>query len=162
MHGMDDPFYVDRYQAQFWAFDDGKTYRQPNIDHPLNENVSLPFRQAKLFAFKHMKETEGAILLERSPNLLLTCDAVQSYLNPPHTPHTNFITRLLMPLIGFPKKTLIGPMWMKFLVTDRDGMKAEFERLLKFEFEQLLAAHGTFLTENAHAEVKKAFDNMFA
>lgn len=161
MHGMDDAFYVDRYGAEFWSFEGGKTYTAPAISHALSEGGALPFTKASLFAFKHMKETEGAILLERSPSVLLTCDGIQSYATPPHTPHTNFLTRLLMPLIGFPKKTLIGPVWVKLLVKDREGIKAEFERLLTHEFDQLLAAHGTFLEKNAHAEVQQAFDKMF-
>lgn len=162
MHGMDDPFYVDRYKADFWSFEGGKTYTSPAITHTLSEGGPLPFANAKLFAFNYMKETEGAILLDRKPGILLTCDAIQSYATAPHTPHTNWLSRLLMPLIGFPRKTLIGPMWMKLLVKDRDGMKAEFERLLQLDFDQLLSAHGTFLSGDAHGEVKRAFDKMFA
>lgn len=162
MHGRDDPFYVDRYNAEFWSFEGGKTYTQPKITQALSEGCSLPFSGARLFAFNYMTEPEGAILLERSPGILLTCDAIQSYSTPPYTPHTNWFTRRLMPRIGFPRKTLIGPMWMKGLVTDRDGMKAEFERLLNWDFDQLLSAHGTFLSKNAHREVQQAFDTMFA
>jgi hypothetical protein len=161
MHGMDDPFYIDRYKADFWAFPGGKTYTQPAIDHELADGVALPFSNAKLFVFKHMTQTEGAVLLERSPGILVTCDAIQSYATPPHSPHTNFLARLLMPLIGFPHKTLIGPMWMKLLVADREGMKTEFERLLQLDFDQLISAHGTFLASNAHTEVQRAFDKMF-
>jgi hypothetical protein len=108
-----------------------------------------------------MTETEGAILLERSPSVLLTCDAIQSYATAPYRPHTNWLTRLMMPLIGFPRETLIGPLWMKLLVEDRDGIKAEFERLLEFDFDQLLSAHGTFLPKNAHTETERAFQKMF-
>lgn len=161
MHGMDDAFYVDRYQTEFWAFEGGKTYTTPAISKPLSEGGALPFANARVFAFKYMKETEGAILLQQGPGILLTCDAIQSYATPPHTPHTNWLTRLLMLSIGFPKKTLIGPMWMKLLITDQLGMKAEFERLMQLEFEQLLAAHGTFLESNAKAEVRQAFDTFF-
>jgi hypothetical protein len=161
MHGMDDPFYVDRYDAEFWAFEGGTTYTVPPIKRTLVEGEPLPFPDAKLFAFKHMTETEGAILLERAPGVLLTCDAIQSYVTPPHTPHTNWLTRLIMPVIGFPRKTLIGPVWMKLLVQDREGMKGEFERLLQLDFDQLLSAHGTFLAKGAHAEVERAFEKMF-
>jgi len=161
MHGMDDPFYVDRYDAEFWAFEGGTTYTAPPIKRTLVEGEPLPFAGAKLFAFKHMTETEGAILLERAPGVLLTCDAIQSYVTPPHTPHTNWLTRLIMPVIGFPRKTLIGPVWMKLLVQDREGMKGEFERLLQLDFDQLLSAHGTFLAKGAHAEVERAFEKMF-
>ena len=160
-HGIDDPFYVDRYAAQFWSFADGKTYTVPNIDQVLTQGGPLPFDNAHLFAFSHMKETEGAILLEGSPGMLLTCDAIQSYSAPPHKPHTNLFTRLLMPLIGFPNKTLIGPAWMKMLVTDKAGIRAEFERLLELDFDQLAAAHGTFVPSGAHAAVAAAFAKMF-
>lgn len=162
MHGRDDRFYVDRYNTEFWSFEGGTTYTQPRITQALSEGCALPFSGARLFAFKHMTQTEGAILLERSPGILLTCDAIQSYSTPPYTPHTNWFTRRLMPRIGFPRKTLIGPMWMKGLVTDRDGMKAEFERLLGWDFDQLLSAHGAFLARGAHQEVRQAFETMFA
>jgi hypothetical protein len=161
MHGMDDAFYVDRYNAEFWSFEGGTTYTTPSIDHILSDGGALPFAGARLFAFSHMTETEGAILLERSPGILLTCDAVQSYATPPHTPHTNWLTRLLMPLIGFPRRTLIGPIWVKLLVEDKDAIHAEFERLLSLDFDQLLSAHGTFLSENAHAQVAQAIRKMF-
>jgi hypothetical protein len=80
---------------------------------------------------------------------------------PPYTPQTSAIAQLLMPLRGFPRKTLIGPIWMKILVEDRDGMKSEFERLLRLDFDQLLSAHGTFVPKNAHAQVEQAFQEMF-
>ena len=161
MHGMDDVFYMQRYQPQFWSFADGTTYTEPAVDRTLTDGGELPFGDGQLFAFKHMSQTEGAILLRRSQNILVTCDAIQSYATPPHTPHTNWFSRLMMPLIGFPKKTLIGPVWVKLLVTDREGIKSEFERLLEWEFDQLIAAHGTFLASGAHAEVRQAFDKMF-
>lgn len=160
-HGMDDPFYVDRYKPTFWAFEGGTTYTTPAIEQPLTEGGTLPFPNARLFAFSHMKETEGAILLERAPNVLITCDAIQSYATPPHTPHTNWLSRLVMPLIGFPKKTLIGPVWVKLLVTDKAGIEADFERLLALEFDQLIAAHGTFVKSGAHMEVENAVKSYF-
>ena len=67
-----------------------------------------------------------------------------------------------MPFIGFPNETLIGPVWVKLLVTDRQGIRDEFERLLDLDFDQLIAAHGTFLSKGAHAQVRRAVDKMFA
>ena len=125
------------------------------------QGISGKFPDAELFAFSHMKEPEGVILLKRSPGVLLTCDAIQSYATPPYTPQTSAIAQLLMPLRGFPRKTLIGAIWMKILVEDRDGMKSEFERLLRLDFDQLLSAHGTFVPKNAHAQVEQAFQEMF-
>jgi hypothetical protein len=139
----------------------GRTYTQPGIDHVLGEGDALPFSGARLFVFGHMVEPEGVLLLERGPGMLLTADAIQSYATPPYRPHTNFIANLLMPLIGFPKKTIIGPIWMKNMVTDRNGIREDFRRLLELDFDQLLSAHGVFLPRGAKLEVENAFDAVF-
>ncbi len=161
LHGLDDRFYVDRYKANLWSFEGGTTYTTPAITHPLVDGGTLPFPNAKLFAFGHMTETEGTLLLERSTGVLITCDAIQSYSTPPHMPHTAWLTRLLLPFIGFPNETIIGPIWVKKMVKDRDGIKADFERLLSLDFDQLISAHGTFLAKNAHTELERAFKKMF-
>ena len=44
----DDPFYVDRYRALFWAQEGGKRYPEPAIDRPLTEDGELPFGGARL------------------------------------------------------------------------------------------------------------------
>lgn len=161
LHGMDDPFYVDRYKANFWSFEGGTTYTKPDITHPLSVGCDLPFPDASLFAFSDLNEPEGAILLDRSPGVLLTCDAVQSYSTPPHMPHTAWLTRLLMPLVGFPNETIIGPIWLKKMAKDPKGIRSEFERLLNLDFDQLLCGHGTFVAKNAHAELEQAFQKAF-
>jgi len=162
MHGMDDPFYVDRYGAAFWAFPDGSRYTTPPIDHPLGEGAELPFGRAALFVFGHLRQTEGAILLERDPAVLLTCDAIQSYATAPHKPHSTLLARLLMPLLGFPNKTLVGPIWVKLLAEDRAAVQAEFARLLRLEFDQLLSAHGVFMPGGAHEAVERAIAERFS
>lgn len=160
-HGMDDSYYVNRYDAQFWSFEGGTTYTKPVITHVLVEGGELPFSNAKLFAFKHLAEPEGAILLEGSSGTLLTCDAIQSYSTFPHMPHTNWLARRLLPLMGFIQDTLIPKLWLKHAVKDQAGTQAEFEQLLKLDFDSILSAHGTFVSNGAHAEVKQAFERAF-
>ena len=161
LHGIDDAFYVERYRADFWSLPGGTTYTQPGTDHLLGEQEALPFPDARMFVFGHMVEREGAILLERGPGMLLTADAIQSYATPPYRPHTNFLAHIMLPLLGFPKKTIIGPVWMKNMVTNRDGIRDEFLRLLELEFDQLLSAHGVFLPRGAKLDVERAFEAMF-
>jgi len=122
----------------------------------------LPFGRATLFVFGHLRQTEGAILLERDPAILLTCDAVQSYAAAPHKPYSTLLARLVMPLLGFPNRTLVGPIWVKRLAEDREAVQGEFERLLTFEFDQLLSAHGVFLPGGAHQAVARAVAERFA
>ena len=158
---MDDQFYVARYNTTFHAFADGTTYTEPTLTHHLVDGGKLPFPNARLFAFDHVHETEGAILLEHGPGILLTADAVQSYSTPPHMPYTNWLVQKLLALRGFTRDTIIGPVWLELAVTDKSGIKNEFERLLAWDFDQLLSAHGVFVEQNAHAELATAFAKTF-
>lgn len=160
-HGMDDGFYLERYQAELWGFKDGTTYPTADITQGLESGMALPFPDAELHCFNHLKETEGVILLKRTPGVLLTCDAIQSYSQPPHMPHTPWLVRKLMPMIGFPNKTIIGPIWVKKMVIDYAATVEEFRALLELDFDQLLAGHGTFVANNARAELRSAFKQMF-
>jgi hypothetical protein len=161
LHGLDDAFYVDRYDATFRALPGGTTYPQPAIDQPLAENGALPFPDGRLFAFRDIAQPEGVILLKRGPGILLTVDAIQSYATPPHKPHTGPIARILIKLRGFPDETIVGPIWTQMMTDDRRALRKEFERLLEWEFDQLLSAHGTFLPAGAHAAVAAAVEARF-
>ncbi len=161
LHGMDDTFYNDRYNATFWGFSGGTTYTEPVVDRELDEGALLPFPNGRLFEFKHISQREGVILLEQEPGILLTVDSIQSYATPPYKPHTNLFTRLILPSRGFPNKTIVGPVWTRMLAEDKDALHREFVRLLDMQFEQLLSAHGTFLPVGAHAAVEAAIADRF-
>lgn len=160
-HGMDDRFYLDRYDAAFWSFPHSNTYPDEKIDHALSEGGPLPFPNAHMFEFRDINQPEGALLLKSSPGMLLVADSIQSYATPPHKPHTSFIIRLLTSLRGFPNETIVGPIWTTMMTDDRSGLRAEFERLLELDFDQVLSAHGTALLSGAHDAVKAAVQLRF-
>lgn len=157
-HGIDDPYYVDRYKAEFWCQPGGTTYPQPAIDVEITARSTLPFAAAKLFCFERTRQPECMVLLERGTSLLLTCDAIQHYGD---YSHNNLAARLIMPFIGFTKTTLLGPLWLKAMTAAGDSLKSEFERLLEWQFDALLSAHGTLLRHGAHAAVAAACKRAF-
>ena len=157
-HGIDDPFYMDRYSASFWAQPGGITYTEPAIDKVLETGGELPFPDAKFHAFEHTKEPEGAILIERGKGLLLTTDAIQHYGD---YSYNNLPARLLMPFIGFPKTTLVGPIWLKVMTPEGGSLRHAFSGILEWTFDSLLAAHGTFLESGAHGAVSVAVARAF-
>ena len=69
----------------------------------------------------------------------------------------------MMPLIGFPRTTVVGPIWLKIMTPEGASLKSEFERLLTLDFDRLLSAHGSLLTSGAKnsvaSAVRKAFPN---
>lgn len=157
-HGIDDPFYMNRYGAEFWSQAGGTTYTEPPIDHVVTTGGELPFGGARVVCFEKTKQPECVVLIERE-RLLLTCDAIQHYGD---YSFNNLPARLLMPLIGFPKTTLLGPLWLKALTPEGASLADEFERLLELDFDRLLAAHGTLLDSGAHDAVRAAVRRAFA
>lgn len=154
MHGSDDAFYRDRYDCELWREDGPSNFPEPAADRTLAEEASLPLQDASLFCFRGVRQPESALLLAPQ-RLLLTCDALQHYGD---YSQCSFAARLLMPLIGFPRRTIVGPFWLKLATPAGGNLRPEFERLLTLEFDALLAAHGTFLARDARAAVQRAVD----
>lgn len=157
-HGIDDPYYVQKFGAKMWAQPGGTTYTEPPIDQPLSSEAALPFEGAQLFEFNGTKQPESALLLQREKGILFTCDAIQNYGD---YSYNNLLAKLLMPFIGFPRETIVGPIWLRLQTVEDCSLEPEFRRLLALQFDSLLSAHGTLLKTGAHAAVERAINRAF-
>ena len=158
LHGQDDAYYKQRFGAEFWSQPGGTVYPEPAIDCPLAAETGTPMADAELFCFRGTKEPEAALLVHDGPGVLLTCDAIQHYDD--YSNH-NLVARLAMPLLGFRRSTLLGPLWLKAMTLEGASLRGEFERLLERDFDMLLAAHGTWLSSGAKLGVRKAVERAF-
>ena len=158
MHGVDDAYYLKRYGAELWSAGPSSAYPEPKADVTVDESTVLPFPDAEIFRINGSKEPEAMLLLKRGPGLLLTCDAIQNYGD---YRFNNWFARRMMPLIGFAKTTIIGPLWVKKMTPDGMSLESEFRRLLGLEFDQLLSAHGSLLKEGAHEAYERALNKMY-
>lgn len=159
LHSVDDAYYVDTFKAEYWCPPIERETDQPPIDHVVTEETVLPFSNAQLFSFKGTMQPEVVLKFNVSGGFLLTCDCIQHYGD---YRHNNLIARLLMPYIGFPKTTIVGPIWLKMMTPEGASLQGEFERLCKLEFSSLLCGHGSFLKSGAKDAVRKAVDKVFA
>ena len=157
-HGMDDPYYVSQYGAEFWSQPGGKAYSVPDIDHELATNAPLPVPDAELLAFDNTKQPESVMLIKRGKGTLVTCDSIQHYGD---YQYQNLLARLVMPFVGFPRKTIVGPIWLKYMTRKGQSLRADMERLLGLDFDRLLASHGSFLESNAKESVRDAIQRAF-
>ncbi|MDJ0657699.1 MAG: hypothetical protein QNJ40_26300 [Xanthomonadales bacterium] len=157
-HGIDDPYYVGEFGARFWCQEGGESYREPQIDDALSPGGALPFPNAELFCFQGTRQPECALLLKYGSGILLTCDAIQHYGD---YSMQNLAARLVMPYVGFPKTTLVGPIWLKLMSPEGGTLESEFRRLLELEFDTLLSAHGTLLKTGAREAVSAAVAHAF-
>lgn len=159
MHGVDDPYYMERYGAELWAPGPSDVHPEPKPTLTFDAMTELPFPDAGLFCFQGLKQPEAALLLKRGKGLLITCDAIQNYGD---YRHNNLPARLVMPFIGFPKTTIVGPIWMKMMTPEGGSLESEFRRLLELDFDQLLSAHGSLLETGAHEACERAVDKTFS
>ncbi len=159
LHGVDDPYYMERYGAELWAPGLSEAHPEPKPTLTWDESTPLPFPDAELFRFQGLNQPEGALLLRRGQGLLVTCDAIQNYGD---YSHCSLLPRILLPFVGFPKTTIVGPVWVKMMTPEGGNLEGEFRRLLELDFAQLLSAHGTLLESGAHEACKRAVDNTFS
>ena len=157
LHGIDDAWYRDHFGVECWARPGSLKYPLPATYRLLDEGQPLPFPDARLFCF-HGTQPESALLLRRGKGLLITCDAVQHYGD---YRHASPVAKVLLPLLGFPKTTLVGPIWLKAVTPAGGTMRKDFERLLELQFDSLFAAHGSFLPDGAHCAVEAAVRKAF-
>ena len=134
-HGMDDAYYVNRYEAKMWTVGDSS----------LSEDSQLPFPDARVFMFKQTVVPEAALLVEREGGLLITCDSVQHWVpKDVMSRAAKIVTRL----IGFQQPAQIGPPWRKRQTPPDGSLKSDFERLADLPFQCLIGGHGGLLERN--------------
>jgi len=154
-HGYDDAYVVARFDAKFWCQSGSDEYPQPKPDHDLTEGGPLPIADAELFVFREIKKPECVLLIKRGAGVLITCDGLQHYGD--FSRHS-LVAKTLMPLLGFGRRMLIGPIWLKYLAKSGSTVKPDFLRLVELPFDALISAHCTPLMTGAKAAVRMAID----
>lgn len=156
-HGLDDQFYVDRYQAKFWCQSGQSTYPNPLPDHVVSSATVPPIPGAQFFVFDTAMFPEAALLLNEQ-KLLITTDSVQYW---PNWDQTSLITRLVLWLMGFRLTLFIGGPWLKRVTPHGSSLQPDFERLMALDFEHVVAAHGNLLRNQAKPLLGEAMVKAF-
>lgn len=140
-HGMDDPYYLDKYGAKYWVIDEAFAAEKEDVEL-LTEETVLPIPSAKVFLFRDTNKPEAALLIDRDEGLLITCDSVQHWV--PHKLMSP-AAKLLTMVMGFRKPAQIGPPWRKLQTPAGGSLKADFERLASLPFQRIIGGHGGLL-----------------
>jgi len=156
-HGIDDPYYVTRYGARFWA-PEGCGDPTPKLDEVIDEQATPPMQGARFFLFRETRKPEACLHHEADGGTLLTCDSLQHH---PDLRGNSLLAKLVMTFTGFKHAANIGPLWLKAMQDRSGSLRPDFERLLELPFERLLGAHGSPLTENAHAAVRATITRIY-
>ena len=155
-HGMDDRFYVDRYQATQWAMPGMEHGGGQKTDKELTVGGAMPFDGCSLFVFESSSQPEGLLVLDRDGGIVVSCDSLQNWAET--DPYFSEETAMKMTAAGFIKPANVGPGWVQSCSPD----KSDFARIKELAFKHLIPAHGTVLKDNAHeafsATFKAAYD----
>ena len=161
-HGMDDPFYKERYGAKVWVaeghvyangFDNPKTTPEAGYFQPdaVMDDVNLPVAGAKLLTFDCLAG-EALLLLARDGGILIAGDSLQNYGETDQ--YFSFLGKIAMKLMGFIKPHNIGPGWIKQAKPKTEQVKS----ILDLEFEHVLPAHGTKVIGGAREKFRPAIE----
>ncbi len=150
-HGVDDPFYADRYGAKVWSVDapykagfgEGEPYFEAH--EIVAADTQIPIPGAQFFVFQSTRTGEALLHLDRDGGVLISGDCLQNWARADR--FFSLPARILMRFMGFIKAHNVGPGWLKTAKPD----PAEVRSLLKLEFEHVLPAHGSPVLGNAKA-----------
>ena len=154
-HGMDDPFYADRYGAKVWTIA-GQTYTA-GFDHnatpyfeahaKMDASTQLPLRGAKLYVLDSTPP-EALLVLERHGGVVIAGDMLQNWAKA--DAYFSFFAKLMMPVMGFMKPCNVGPAWFK----NAKPPLAQVRGVLDLEFEHVLPSHGAPVIGNGKARYR--------
>lgn len=161
-HGLDDPFYKDRYGAKVWAvkgqrytagFDTGtaRTYFEPDVE--MDATTALPLAGARLYVIAS-RPPEAILLLARDGGVAVAGDSLQNWAEP--DPYFNWLARPIMRMMGFMRPHNIGPGWLK---QNRPPV-ADLRGILDLDFNHVLPSHGSPVIGDALERYRPAIERL--
>jgi hypothetical protein len=159
-HGLDDPFYAERYGAKVWVvkgqrytagFDASspRTYFTP--DHEMDASTALPIDGAALFVLDS-QPPEALLVLPEHGGVLIAGDCLQHW----HATDEYFswLGKLVMKRMGFIKPYNVGPAWLRQCKPSKDQLRA----ILALSFANVLPAHGAPVIGGAREHYRPAIE----
>lgn len=158
LHGRDDAFYIDRYQAQYWTLPslaDDVTINVNSDVNVLSPETKLPISDASLFQFETTQIPEAILLLARDGGIAVACDALQNWLAPDEHFCESSIER--MQQMNFFTPANVGPVWLQAAAPEA----TDFIRLKALPFKHALCGHGEPLRDTAKDDFHATFAKLF-
>lgn len=147
-HGMDDPWYKQRYpEATVWVvadttyFPDFKADSKEvyfEADQQMNADSKLPVKKASLVIIDSKSPKDGILVIDRPEGkVLMTGDSLQNMEK--CDSYFNYLGRVCMKMMGFIHPCQVGPAWSKV----SEVQPEEMQKLLELKFDHVLPTHGS-------------------
>ena len=155
MHGVDDPFYVDTYNATYWGLEGMSLPEGRTLDKHMTEDGELPVSDSSLFVFTTVKRPECIIRLKRDGGIMIACDSLQNWKEPDEFFKEETVET--MKGMNFFTPANLGPAWMH----GSEPQAADFVRLKEVPFEHAFCGHGTPVLGGADKQYHETFAKIF-
>ncbi|MGF1694297.1 hypothetical protein L4C54_01330 [Vibrio lamellibrachiae] len=164
-HGMDDPFYKNRYNATMWSVnapyfhgvDPSKTDAHYfTADKILSPKSLPPIPDLKYFEISSGLLNEGLLHLNREDGVAISGDSLQNW----HQADKNFnlTAKFMMKKMGFIKRAAIGPGWLQANKPDL----SDLYEFLDWQFERIVPAHGEPIHSGASNAYRETVEKLLA
>ncbi len=158
LHGLDDPYYVDRFGATLWAPPDATHKRGLTTARQLDEST-CPIEGGTVFLFRTTRLPEAAIRIDAGGGTLLTCDAVTNLVD---LEGSSGMEAVLTRENGFARPASIGAQWRNTMTKEHGpSLLLDYQRLLELPFQNLISGHGPPLLATARADLRDTVRTVF-
>ncbi|MEZ4361594.1 MAG: hypothetical protein R3B48_15510 [Kofleriaceae bacterium] len=153
-HGIDDPYYVDRYKAKLWALEGarlpvGLEATPLGPDTPLDGAVVLDYPGIA-------GGRECGLWLPAGGGTLVTCDALQNHDG--NEQFASWFGKVMTPILGFKGGVIVAPMWRKIRKVSGESLRAALAPLGGHAFANLVTAHGPPVVGGADKIAREAIE----
>jgi hypothetical protein len=156
-HGIDEPFYADRYKPTLWSLPGAKLEELTpgeslTGEGPVKGGVVVDYGQTAGWR-------EAAYWVPAGGGTLVTCDAVQNHVD---TEFASFGGKMMASVMGFKGGVLVPPMWRRFHKLSGPAVSDTLSRLTELSFENLVTGHGPPVIGGADARLRNAIQSASA
>lgn len=152
--GLDDAFYVDRYQSCLWALPDMKHANGLTTDQELTAE-QLPIDDANLFVYASSSMPEALLILNQEGGIAIAADSLQNWAEV--DAFFSDQAAAMMQQAGFIQPANIGPEWRRMTQPSAE----DFSRVKTLEFKHLLPSHGTPILDSAKVEISDTINRLY-
>jgi hypothetical protein len=151
-HGIDEPFYADRYKPEVWALPGAKL---SGLTATRSLSDAGPVAGCAVLDYPNTAWRECSYFAPNGGGTLVSCDSLQNHAD---SEGTSALARLITPLMGFKGGVIVAPMWCKFQKVAGPRVKQTFAKIFERSFSNLVTGHGPAVTGGADTRVRAAIE----
>jgi len=152
-HGLDEPYYVDRYTPEVWKLEASKGQR---VTGTRRLGPDAPIPGARVLAFSGTSGwAECALWIPNGGGTLVATDALQNHVD---TEGSSTLVRLLTPMMGFKGGVIVASMWRRKQKVRGEAVRSTFAELVRLDFANLVTGHGPPVVGGADQVVRRAVE----